>query len=179
MKIWLQEIDRYGDPDVYQLLLGNKSDLASSRTVNIATGKVHTHHCCSSMSMHDQPRCQAFLEIYHHCCNRTVENEVISNLGFAKLDSQNFQEPNFFHQVGSIVVMETHFQDMFSQTHKGLLTSLFVVSTACRTNMLSQKYMQVQSVGNFDCPSSVSPYMGITVWGSQSGYTTTLLPVTS
>ena len=42
MKIWLQEIDRYGDPDVYQLLLGNKSDLASSRTVKTTTGKVHT-----------------------------------------------------------------------------------------------------------------------------------------
>ena len=42
MKIWLQEIDRYGDPDVYQLLLGNKSDLASSRTVNMTTGKVCT-----------------------------------------------------------------------------------------------------------------------------------------
>jgi Ras-related protein Rab-1A len=40
IKIWLEEIDRYGNNDTKKLLVGNKSDLKSKRVIEYKIGKV-------------------------------------------------------------------------------------------------------------------------------------------
>ena len=69
---------------------------------------------------------------YRQYSNRTVGNEIISNLASARLDSKNFQKPNFFRWIRSTAVMEAHFPRKVLATHGGFFAP---GSVACITKL--------------------------------------------